>query len=170
MFILVVFKVNVVTLGWVVPFFAACYVITTRTTRIPKNVSGMRSNPSWISSQQQLTCSTGTSFQLSWNWQGEEKKHFWTLVSSFLIAALAEELSSWANGKMLLELGRRESSVSPPPCSGESQVSRISVTLVIIFKSKFSGWVEPHLYLWLGKLKAALLSKFSLYFYQTLAK
>ena len=99
-----------------------------------------------------------------------EKKHFWTLVSSFLIAALAEELSSWANGKMLLELGRRESSVLPPPCSGESQVSRISVTLVIIFKSKFSGWVEPHLYLWLGKLKAALLSKFSLYFYQTLAK
>ena len=49
-------------------------------------------------------------------------------------------------------------------------MSRISVTLVIIFKSKFSGWVEPHLYLWLGKLKAALLSKFSLYFYQTLAK
>ena len=65
MFILVVFKVNVVTLGWVVPFFAACYVITSRTTRMPKNVSGMRSNPSWISSQQQLTCSTGTSFQLS---------------------------------------------------------------------------------------------------------
>ena len=27
MFILVVFKVTVVTLGWVVPFFAACYVI-----------------------------------------------------------------------------------------------------------------------------------------------
>ena len=49
-------------------------------------------------------------------------------------------------------------------------VTGISVTLVIIFKSKFSGWVEPHLYLWLGKLKAALLSKFSLYFYQTLAK
>ena len=33
-----------------------------------------------------------------------------------------------------------------------------------------TGWVEPHLYLWLAKLKASLLSKFSLYFHSTLAK
>merc|ERR1719334_768168 len=33
-----------------------------------------------------------------------------------------------------------------------------------------TGWVEPHLYLWMARLKAALLSKFSLYFHATLAR
>jgi len=33
-----------------------------------------------------------------------------------------------------------------------------------------TGWVEPHLFIWFSRLKAALLSKFSLYFYTTLAR
>jgi len=85
----------------------------------------------------------------------------------FLSAALAMQAWHFLPALMLLArgaglLGRWEGVV------GARERVRLSFASSLL--RGVTGWVDPHLYLWLARLKASLLSKFSLYFHTTLAR
>ena len=87
-----------------------------------------------------LDCLTLTITMLEWNF----------FDSVMLLQRIGESLAMW------------------------DQVVQARETRKLSFASSWlrgvSGSVEPHLYLWLQKLKSSLLSKFSLYFYSTLSQ
>jgi len=99
-------------------------------------------------------------------WRAAVRFEIQTLLD-FLSAAV--DMQQWQFFPALMKLARGSELLGQwEEVVGAREARKLS------FASSFlrgvTGWVEPHLYLWLGKLKAALLSKFSLYFYQTLAK